>query len=232
LEPLTVGVLASPEYFARHGGAVQQWVTSLYADILGRTPNTAELNFWGARINAGANRATVAEGFLHSHEAHAVTVTDAYRVFLDREPEQAGLNSWTAALDSGMSTEQLVAQMMNSAEVAKLADEALFPPSLARTDSNLASGRPPAIRPISAIFWDPPPKKRPLSAQFSTSSGGGFVPPDIPPMDDGCGCGCGCSDGGGLIKSEAGVLQPQPPSFQQLFARPCPLCQWRRQGLD
>jgi len=58
----------------------------------------------------------------------------------------------TAALDGGMTTEQLVASMMNSPRSPSWPG-CLVPASLARADSGLATGRLPAIRPLSAVLW-------------------------------------------------------------------------------
>ena len=59
LEPLTVGVLAAPEYYGRHGGDAPHWLTSLYADVLGRTPDAVGLSFWDARLRGSPERAPV-----------------------------------------------------------------------------------------------------------------------------------------------------------------------------
>src|SRR5438552_3602172 len=38
-EPLTVGILSSPEYYAAHGGDSQSWLTAVYHDLLDRAPD-------------------------------------------------------------------------------------------------------------------------------------------------------------------------------------------------
>jgi Domain of unknown function (DUF4214) len=59
------GVLASDEYYARHGSSPVGFVEGLYADVLGRTPSADEVDNWVSRLMVdGGNRAQLAQEFL------------------------------------------------------------------------------------------------------------------------------------------------------------------------
>jgi hypothetical protein len=59
------GMLASSEYYARHGNTPEGFIEGLYADVLGRTANQDEMANWLNRLMVdGGNRAQVAQEFL------------------------------------------------------------------------------------------------------------------------------------------------------------------------
>jgi hypothetical protein len=60
-------IIGSDEYWRRHGGNVVGFVRGLYADVLGREPNRAEVRNWQDRfaVNRG-NRSAVAREFLQA----------------------------------------------------------------------------------------------------------------------------------------------------------------------
>src|SRR5207302_7037947 len=110
---MTIEVLGSNEYFARHGGSNVAWVTALYNDVLGRSPDASGLSSWVAGLDGGLARTTVVAGFINSTEAHALTAQDVYITLLERVPEPAGLSAWVQGLDQGLGTEQMIARITN-----------------------------------------------------------------------------------------------------------------------
>src|SRR5262249_20589507 len=142
---LTAGVLSSHEYFARNGGDPALWVRSLYADVLGRSPDIAGWNAWTAGLHAGLSRAAVATGFVTSHEAHQIMVKDAYAVLLQRAPETQGSNYWTGSLNGGMTIDEMMADIAASAEFQQLVNKGMFPPTSSQ------AGTPPAANQHQAI---------------------------------------------------------------------------------
>jgi hypothetical protein len=143
---LTAEILASPEYFGNHGDNLQQWVTGLYKDVLGRQASAAEENGWLESLQASTSRLEVARDFVHSHEADRAIVEDAYHLFLGREPETAGLNWWTAALDAGLGTRALASDIVGSPEFANDFQTGTFPNSItkAQVPGRLGGHCPPS----------------------------------------------------------------------------------------
>lgn len=98
LEDVAAGFYASREYFIRQGGSNQAFVTGLYRDILGRSPDPG-LHFWVALLNTGrANRHGVASGLYASTESRRDRVTDLYGAVLNRRPDGGGLAYWSTSL--------------------------------------------------------------------------------------------------------------------------------------
>ncbi len=126
--------IASAEFARRHGSLDDAgFVARLYADVLGRTPGTAELDGWTARLAGGASRAEVLLGFSESAEHRAATdastgrlwavdpeaveVVRCYLTVLDRLPDASGLAEWTAQRnDARLTGAQMTDALLASAE--------------------------------------------------------------------------------------------------------------------
>jgi uncharacterized delta-60 repeat protein len=114
---------ASPEFAATYGALDDtQFVTLLYANVLGRAPDPAGLAGWVALLEGGMSRGQVLYGFSESAEYQAnmaskVLVTMMYAGMLRRTPEPDGFNGWVAYLDAGAYTrEQVINGFFLSAE--------------------------------------------------------------------------------------------------------------------
>jgi len=67
LRLVQAGILASDEYYARHGSTPEGFVQGLYADVLHRAASPQEMSLWLDRLAAGGgNREQVAIDFLPS----------------------------------------------------------------------------------------------------------------------------------------------------------------------
>src|SRR5207249_3720255 len=66
-ESVEAGFLGSPEFFARAGGTNTGFVTALYRQLLGRTPSTAETNYYLNRL-VTEQRPGIAVSFVSSPE--------------------------------------------------------------------------------------------------------------------------------------------------------------------
>ncbi len=114
---------ASPEFAALYGALDDaQFVTLLYANVLGRAPDAAGLSGWVALLGGGYTRGQVLLGFAESAEyqsamANEVFVTMMYTGMLRRTPETAGFNGWVGFLDAATYTrEQVINGFFLSAE--------------------------------------------------------------------------------------------------------------------
>ncbi len=112
-------LLGSNEYFSKAGGTNAAFVTKAYNDVLGRTPDPSGLAYWTNKLDAGADRGSVALQFLSSTEARRNIVKDQFLRFLDRFPTTAEENTWIATLGSSTTGEQdLIASLAGSAAYA------------------------------------------------------------------------------------------------------------------
>ncbi|GIL41407.1 DUF4214 domain-containing protein [Roseiterribacter gracilis] len=99
--------------------ATIDFVNQLYANIFGRTPSSAEANFWVGRIDLGVETSSqVALDFITSAEGvRAQQVERMYQATFGRTPDLAGFKVQIGALSSGAITlNQLAINFANSAE--------------------------------------------------------------------------------------------------------------------
>jgi hypothetical protein len=60
-------ILGSSEYYVRHGGCIDGYITGLYVDVLGHRPTPREVRYWTARLDHCGNREVLAVEFLREH---------------------------------------------------------------------------------------------------------------------------------------------------------------------
>ena len=95
----TVGVYfyGSGEYY-RSFASPEDYVASLYEDLLHRAPEPTGLLYWSQQIRLGMHPAGVAHGFYASIESRRDRVTRIYRTVLGRDPDAAGREYWAERL--------------------------------------------------------------------------------------------------------------------------------------
>ena len=93
-----------------------KWITALYADLLGRAPDSAGLNGWVAARVAGGSIESIVNGFLNSSEYCGNLATSFYATFLGRAPDPEGLQSWTSQLMAGTARQDIQLGFLDSAE--------------------------------------------------------------------------------------------------------------------
>jgi hypothetical protein len=121
--------LTSTEFQSIYGALDNtQFVTLLYQNVLGRTPDAGGLSGWVGALNSGTSRASVVAGFSDSTEFKNNTALDVdafatsrvsnehqgqiyrlYQATLGREPDASGLLGWMNALDTGTQSLKTVA---------------------------------------------------------------------------------------------------------------------------
>ena len=89
---------------------VQNFVSRLYSNILGRNADPNGLATWTEVLKSGKEQgAKVAQGFIESKEFQSRKMSDTeyieilYDTFLGRDADTAGLKAWQNVLDSGLS---------------------------------------------------------------------------------------------------------------------------------
>jgi hypothetical protein len=78
------------------------FVSTLFAKLYGREPDTTGLNFWVNQLVSGKmTRAQVVTAFDNSTEGNIISIQLIYTRFLGRPADTAGLNFWLGFLNSG-----------------------------------------------------------------------------------------------------------------------------------
>ncbi len=106
----------SAEYVNDHYGAGPDYVAGLYQDLLGRTPNTAEVNGWLGQLDNHVSPQAVASVIANSTEHLADQVTADYVQYLGRTPSGAEVSGWVNALRAGENDLNVVSDMVASSE--------------------------------------------------------------------------------------------------------------------
>src|SRR5262249_11789420 len=104
------------EYQQAHAGTTA-YLFGLYADVLGRTPDPAGLDYWQAAAQSGMSLAQLADAFLGSREADEQRVDGYYHDYLGRSGEANGVAYWLNALrDHLLSSAQVATAFLSSQE--------------------------------------------------------------------------------------------------------------------
>lgn len=115
IEHIWANYLASPTFFAAHGGANADVIQAMFNVVLRRTASNAEIGVWVANL-AGTTLADLAHQLINSEEAVETRVTGWYRDFLHRAPLAPQLDSWTRQIVGGQSSEQMRASLLIGGE--------------------------------------------------------------------------------------------------------------------
>ncbi len=103
------GIASSREFLSLHNSNTL-FVNALYAELLGRTGDTAGIAFWTGQLNSGAlTDAQVVSGFLNAREGQQQVVDNFYVAFLGRVADSSGATGWGNALQSNAATLDAIA---------------------------------------------------------------------------------------------------------------------------
>lgn len=115
-ETVLAQLLASPEFLADAGGTDTGFVTLLYQDILGRSPDPAGLNAFVAALQGGASYQQVALDVLSSTEYRTDLLQSWYERFLGRPIDPSGLATFLGQMAAGASDTTVLAEILGSDE--------------------------------------------------------------------------------------------------------------------
>jgi hypothetical protein len=123
IETISDFFATSAEFVATYGNLSNpRFLDRVYANVLGRAPDTTGYNFWLSRLNNNqSTRGQVMLAFSESPEyrgqsAHEIYVTMAYVGMLRRSPEQEGFDFWVGYMDSGKTGLDLIYGFLTSTE--------------------------------------------------------------------------------------------------------------------
>ncbi len=92
------------------------YVTHLYQDLLGRSPDAVGVLFWSSALDAGTPRAQVVSAFLNTDEYRTHVVSGLYMTILHRAVDDNGIDTYVPALRRGVTVEQSKALLLGSFE--------------------------------------------------------------------------------------------------------------------
>lgn len=129
-EAVQAGIIGSLELYYDAGGTPQAWVTSLYQNLLGRTPAPSEVAGWTNYIQANNLVQTnmlskVVAGFVSSHEYHYYLLAGIpnnpaqpgwYQQYLNRPIDGPGGNAGASLMDQGVPQDSILANILASNE--------------------------------------------------------------------------------------------------------------------
>jgi hypothetical protein len=95
---------------------VQAYITKVYRDLFGRTPDPGGLASWSTSLRAGTPYGQVANGITYSDEYRGRMIAEAYARYLDRGPDAVGAANWLGAMRGGLHIEQMQAGFISSPE--------------------------------------------------------------------------------------------------------------------
>ena len=104
--------------------AVQNFVETLYINVLGRTYDVTGRDYWTSQIMAGGSATAVVKGFIGSQEFIGKNVGNEdfvkilYKVFFNRTASSAEVANWVDALDNGATRAQVISEFAASPEWA------------------------------------------------------------------------------------------------------------------
>ena len=88
----------------------EQYVTAVYEEVMGQTPDAKGLAYWSQQLDPGAAISSVAKSIAHS---------DDYFHYLGRAADAGGLSYWLQQFSAGKTNEDLIAGFTGSAEYDK-----------------------------------------------------------------------------------------------------------------
>jgi predicted outer membrane repeat protein len=116
LEQVAASLINSPEYFLRHGGSAETFITALYESALGRTPDTAGLLAFEQQLARGVPQSQVALEIFSSAEYLADLVQSDFQALFGRSADAPALSFFVNELQHGGTDQLVLAQLLGSAE--------------------------------------------------------------------------------------------------------------------
>ena len=146
-EDVMAALLSSGEYFVNWGGGNNEdFLFSLYFDLLGRGPDPTGFNGFRTLLNAGAPRSVIAYALLNSNEFRSRLVGSFYEQLLHRTADAGGRNFYVSMLGAGVPDEIVIDYLVGSDEYFNRAQGSLVPATV-NASSSRARPTDPVRRP-------------------------------------------------------------------------------------
>jgi Domain of unknown function (DUF4214) len=118
-DAVAADILGSDEFFQHAGNSTPAFLTSLYQNNLGRTPDAGGLSYWESLLSQGTSRSDVAQQILSSPESLTKDVQGAYSLYLGRSADPGSVSYWSdqvAAVPGNSASDVLLAGLVGSGE--------------------------------------------------------------------------------------------------------------------
>jgi hypothetical protein len=127
-KPVIIGLPDQPGATSVVGQSANSlYVKALFRDILGRQADSAGLNYWVGRLQAGVSQAAVVRFIMQSGEHYSDEVMDYYSTFLNRTPGSAEVKGWVNNMLAGETEQQVESAFLTSPEfMAKNGSDSQF----------------------------------------------------------------------------------------------------------
>ena len=99
-------LFGSNEYFTKSGGNNEAYLVEVYNDVLGRDPDPSGRTYWTNKLNAGADRGSVALQFINGSEFRRYLIDEQFLRFLDRKATTGEQGFWSQVLKTSATGEQ------------------------------------------------------------------------------------------------------------------------------
>jgi hypothetical protein len=100
------------------GTPAQQFIESLYLQLLHRDVDAFGLANFSAELNSGQGVAAVIAAITSSREYYRTLVDDMYVRFLNRHADEGGMDTWVGQLQAGKDADDIRASILASQEFA------------------------------------------------------------------------------------------------------------------
>lgn len=165
LNEVTQSFTQSTEFANVAGGSMNQLVTSLYQNTMGRAPDAAGLAYWTAQLNSGSSISNMLSAFTSTPEGQSATSEKAqivltYQAVIGRSPSSTELNN---ALQSKGS--QSTAELVNT-----VANNLITNGDPATTPTTPTTPTPP----VTPVIPVDPPAPQPTEFIFKPKAGSTF----------------------------------------------------------
>jgi hypothetical protein len=111
------GSLSAVAYVkVRYADGNENYVNSVYQDLLGRAADAGGLAYWGGLLDHGTSRAAVVQAVEGSGEYLQGEVGKAFNNLLGRDPDAGALGYFTGQLASGVSIDDVKVALMSTDE--------------------------------------------------------------------------------------------------------------------
>lgn len=116
-QQVDVAILASDEYFSvRAGGIADDFVDTLYRDVLGRDPDSAGQAFFAGSMGAGQARMQIVRTLFNSEESLGKRAAALFDWYIGREADDAGEQHFVHLMQHGATPEQVIVLLVASDE--------------------------------------------------------------------------------------------------------------------
>lgn len=139
---------------------VQDFVTRLYTNCIGRTPSQSEVSYWEGRLrNSQETGTSIANFFANSKEVQQKNLSNMayiqmlYRAFFGREADDKGLEYWLSEMIKGKSRQQALKAFIDSKEYTNICSNYGIKKGAAANTTTVSDEPPAGYTPVQKFVY-------------------------------------------------------------------------------